>query len=163
VNPRDLNRVLTAYEKGRSDGLTRGVYANPYRKTAGPQGSAYKAGYDRGLTQYCEAEGLDEEEAVPLTASYQFNVGFAASQLSARIQRSGTVNMSERIAVAAIGVADAEAEGQNWNEVNYDDTLDRVAILVEASEKVFGRIDEDLLENLRRDAAHAVRTEVSRA
>lgn len=162
MNPADLHRVLTAYEKGRSDGLTRGVYANPYRGTAGPQGSAYKAGYDRGLTQYCEAEGLDEE-VVPLTSSYPFNVAFAAAQLAARIERAGTVNMAERIAVAAIGVADAEAEGQNWGEVNYDDTLDRIAILVEASEKVFGHIDEDLLENLRRDAAQAVRTEVRHA
>ena len=51
----------------------------------------------------------------------------------------------------------------NWDEVNYDETLDRIAILVEASQKVFGRIDEDLLENLRRDAAEAVRTEVPRA
>ncbi len=164
MTPKDLHAALTAYEKGRSDGLTRGVYANPYRGKAGPQGSAYKAGFDRGLTQYCEAEHLDEE-AVPLTSSHAFNVAFAASQLAARIERAGTVNMSERIAAAAIGVADAEAEGEgvNWDEVNYDETLDRIAILVEASQKVFGRIDEDLLENLRRDAAEAVRTEVPRA
>lgn len=162
MNPADLNAALTAYEKGRSDGLTRGVYANPYRGKAGPQGSAYKAGFDRGLTQYCEAEGMDEE-AVPLTSSYAFNVAFAAAQLAARIERAGTVNMSERIAAAAIGVGDAEAEGVNWDEANYDETLDRIAILVEASQKVFGRIDEDLLENLRRDAAEAVRTEVPRA
>lgn len=162
MTPADLNAALTAYEKGRSDGLTRGVYANPYRGKAGPQGSAYKAGFDRGLTQYCEAEHLDEE-AVPLTSSHAFNAAFAAAQLAARIERAGTVNMSERIAAAAIGVADAEAEGVNWDEVNYDETLDRIAILVEASQRVFGRIDEDLLENLRRDAAEAVRTEVPRA
>lgn len=162
MTPKDLHAALTAYEKGRSDGLTRGVYANPYRGKTGPQGSAYKAGFDRGLTQYCEAEHLDDE-AVPLTSSHAFNVAFAAAQLAARIERAGTVNMSERIAAAAIGVGDAEADGVNWDEVNYDETLDRIAILVEASQKVFGRIDEDLLENLRRDAAEAVRTEVPRA
>lgn len=162
MTPAELHAALTAYEKGRSDGLTRGVYANPYRHRSGPEGSAYKAGFDRGLTQYCEAEHLDEE-AMPLTSSYAFNVAFAASQLAARIERAGTVNMSERIAAAAIGVADAEAEGVNWDEVNYDGTIDRIAILVEASQRVFGRIDEDLLENLRRDAAEAVRTEVLRA
>lgn len=160
MNPGDLHAALTAYEKGRSDGLTRGVYANPYRGKAGPQGSAYKAGFDRGLTQYCEAEGMDEEP-VPLTSSHAFNVAFAASQLAARFECAGTVNTSDRIAAAAIGVADAEAEGVNWDEVSYDDTLDRIAILVEESQ---GRlIDEDLLENLRRDAAEAVRRGVPHA
>lgn len=62
MNPHDLHAILTAYEKGRSDGLVRGVYANPYRGNV-PEGSAYRAGYDRGITQYCEAEGLDQEEA----------------------------------------------------------------------------------------------------
>ena len=63
MNPQDLHAILTAYERGRDDGLNRGVYANPYRGKPGPEGSAYKAGYDRGITQYCEAEGLDQEEA----------------------------------------------------------------------------------------------------
>ena len=63
MDPGELNAILTAYERGREDAFTRGVYANPYRGKAGPEGSAYKAGYDRGITQYCEAEGLDQEEA----------------------------------------------------------------------------------------------------
>lgn len=66
MNPNDLHAVLTAYERGREDAFTRGVYANPYRQKPGALGAAYKYGYDRGITQYCEAEGLDrEEEATP--------------------------------------------------------------------------------------------------
>lgn len=160
---RPPNRARLAL-RGRPSlsGMTRRKTKNENMTTETSQGSAYKEGFDRGLTQYCEAEDMDDE-AVPLTSSYAFNIAFAASQLAARIERAGTVNMSERIAAAAIGVADAEAEGVNWDEVNYDETLDRIAILVEASQRVFGRIDEDLLENLRRDAAEAVRTEVPRA
>ena len=61
MKPIDLHAILTAYEVGRRDAMVRGVYQNPYRQVEGPQAAAYKRGYDRGITEWCNANGLSEE------------------------------------------------------------------------------------------------------
>jgi hypothetical protein len=94
-----------------------------------------------------------------VTSTHVFHAVFAASQLSARIQPSGQIATSEKIAAAAIGMADAEAEGIDWGQVNFDSVCDAVARMIE------GHLicsDSDL-EDLRRDAAQIVRKEARRA
>jgi hypothetical protein len=93
-----------------------------------------------------------------MTSTHAFHVAFAASQLSARIE-SGQIATSEKIAAGAIGMADAESEGIDWGQVEFDSVCDAVARMIE------GHLicsDSDL-EDLRRDAAQIVRKEVSRA
>ena len=93
-----------------------------------------------------------------MIGTHAFNAAFAASQLAARIE-SGPVATSEKIAAAAIGMADAEAEGIDWGQVEFDSVCDAVARMIE------GHLicsDSDL-DDLRRDAAQIVRKEVSRA
>jgi len=93
-----------------------------------------------------------------MTSTHVFHAAFAASQLSARIE-SGPVATSEKIAAGAIGIADAEAEGIDWGQVEFDSVCDAVARMIE------GHLicsDSDL-EDLRRDAAQIVRKEARRA
>lgn len=90
--------------------------------------------------------------------THAFHAAFAASQLSARIE-SGQIATSEKIAAAAVGMADAEAEGIDWGQVIFDDVCDRVAEMIRGH---LVHSDADL-EDLRRDAAQMVRQEVSRA
>ena len=93
-----------------------------------------------------------------LASTHAFHAAFAASQLSARIE-SGQIATSEKIAAAAVGMADAEAEGIDWGQVIFDDVCDRVAEMIRGH---LVHSDADL-EDLRRDAAQMVRQEVSRA
>jgi hypothetical protein len=94
-----------------------------------------------------------------MTSTHAFNAAFAACQLSARIKQSGQIATSEKIAAGAIGMADAEAEGIDWGQVEFDSVCDAVARMIE------GHLicsDSDL-EDLRRDAAQIVRKEARRA
>ena len=88
-----------------------------------------------------------------LASTHAFHAAFAAAQLSARIESCGQIATSEKIAAAAVGMADAEAEGIDWGQVIFDDVCDQVA------EMIRGHSDADL-EDLRRDAAQMVRQEV---
>ena len=62
-----------------------------------------------------------------ITNTHAFHAAFAASQLAARIESSGQVSTSEKIAAAAIGIADVEAEGIDWGQVEFDSVCDSVA------------------------------------
>jgi hypothetical protein len=93
-----------------------------------------------------------------MTSTHAFHVAFAAAQLSARIE-SGQIAVSEKIAAAAVGMADAEAEGIDWGQVNFDDVCDRVAEMIRGH---LVHSDADL-DDLRRDAAQIVRKEARRA
>lgn len=134
--------------------------------------SAYAAGYTHVFYGYdkVKIESLITLEssdrlthskakgACPMTSTHAFNAAFAASQLSARIKQSGQIATSEKIAAGAIGMADAEAEGIDWGQVNFDSVCDAVARMIE------GHLicsDSDL-EDLRRDAAQIVRKEARR-
>lgn len=94
-----------------------------------------------------------------MIGTHAFNAAFAASQLAARIQPTGQIATSEKIAAGAIGMADAEADGIDWGQVEFDSVCDAVARMIE------GHLicsDSDL-EDLRRDAAQIVRKEARRA
>jgi len=133
--------------------------------------SAYAAGYTHVFYGYdkVKIESLITLEssdrlthskakgACPMTSTHVFNAAFAASQLAARIE-SGPVAASEKIAAAAVGMADAEAEGIDWGQVNYDSVCDAVARAIEG---YLIHSDADL-EDLRRDAAQIVRKEARR-
>lgn len=90
--------------------------------------------------------------------THAFHAAFAASQLSARIQPSGQIATSEKIAAAAVGMADAEAEGIDWGQVDYDSVCDAVARAIEG---YLIHSDADL-EDLRRYAAKIVRGKARR-
>lgn len=141
MNPGELHAVLTAYERGQVQGREVGVYENPYRDHPGAVGSAFKAGYDRGIADYCETEGRSD---------YGFNVGFAASQLAARVKNPAAVHVAYRVANAAMGIADVEATGIEWDG-QLDDVLDAVAAIIP---------DADNADDLRRDAAEIARTQL---
>jgi hypothetical protein len=93
--------------------------------------------------------GIAPELSFGLASTHAFHAAFAA----ARIESCGQIATSEKIAAAAVGMADAEAEGIDWGQVIFDDVCDRVA------EMIRGHSDADL-EDLRRDAAQMVRQEV---
>lgn len=158
MNHQEFHALLNAYERGRSDGLKDGSYNNLYHNKPGMQGSAYKAGYDRGISEHCDSEGLNEEEHVSMVYTHTFNASFAASMLSASIESAGTVNTSERIAAAAMGIADAEAD-VDWGDVNYDDVIAKVAEAVEASSQSNEMVTDNVLKKLRNEAAEIVRKE----
>jgi len=60
MNKQEFEAIIGAYRRGVEDGFHRGNYRNPY--VDGWVYSAYKRGYDAGISMYCEAEGLDREE-----------------------------------------------------------------------------------------------------
>lgn len=93
-----------------------------------------------------------------MIGTHYFNAAFAASQLAARIE-SGPVAASEKIAAAAVGMADAEAEGIDWGQVNYDCVCDAVA---RAIENYLIHSDADL-DDLRRYVAKIVRGKADHA
>jgi hypothetical protein len=105
-----------------------------------------------------DADGIAPELSFGFVSTHAFHVAFAAAQLSARIE-SGQIAISEKIAAAAVGMADAEAEGIDWGQVNFDDVCDRVAEMIRGH---LVHSDADL-EDLRRDAAQMVRKEARRA
>lgn len=82
--------------------------------------------------------------------AYGFNVGFAASQLAARVENPAAVHVAYRVANAAMGIADVEATGIEWDG-QLDDVLDAVAAIIP---------DADNAEDLRRDAAEIARTQL---
>jgi hypothetical protein len=92
-----------------------------------------------------------------MTSTHAFHAAFAASQLSARIKSSGQVATSEKIAAAAVGMADAEAEGIDWGQVEFDSVCDAVALMIEGH-MICSDAD---LEDLRQDAAKIVRKEAN--
>ena len=94
-----------------------------------------------------------------MIGAHAYNAAFAASQLSARIDQSGTVAMSEKIAAAAVGMADAEAEGIDWGQVDYDTVCDAVARAIEG---YLIHSDADL-EDLRRYVAKIVKRKADHA
>ena len=91
-----------------------------------------------------------------MKSEYGFNVAYAACQLAARSDESGTANMSERIASAARGIAEAEECGVDWGQIIYDDVLDKVSRMISDNPSV---ITEELLDTLRRNAFEIVKDE----
>jgi len=61
MNNQLFDQVLDSYRAGFEDGFLHGVYRNPH-DDRGLVYSAYKRGYDAGITLFCKTEGLDEEE-----------------------------------------------------------------------------------------------------
>jgi hypothetical protein len=55
---KDLNTVLDAFKQGYRDAYHRGVFNNIYKESCS---SAYKQGYDFGMTIYCEVNHPEEE------------------------------------------------------------------------------------------------------
>ena len=102
-----------------------------------------------------DADGIAPELGFGLASTHAFHAAFAAAQLSARIESGGQIATSEKIAAAAVGMADAEAEGIDWGQVIFDDVCDRVAEIIQVH---LAHSDADL-EDLRRDAAQMVRQE----
>lgn len=93
--------------------------------------------------------------AVSVVNTHAFNAAFAAAQLSERIGSAGRIATSEKIAAAAIGIADAEAKGVDWGQVEFDSVCDAVAKMIK--DRLITP-DSDL-EDLRQDAADVVRKE----
>ena len=56
-----FDQILDSYRAGFEDGFLKGIYLNPH-EDRGLVYSAYKRGYDAGITLFCKTEGLDEEE-----------------------------------------------------------------------------------------------------
>lgn len=92
-----------------------------------------------------------------MKSEYGFNVAYAACQLAARSDESGRVNMSERIASAAMGIAEAEECGVDWWQINYDDVVDKVSRMISDNT---GEITDKLLDTIRRNAFEIVKDEV---
>ena len=92
-----------------------------------------------------------------MIGTHAFNAAFAASQLAARIE-SGPVAASEKIAAAAVGMADAEAEGIDWGQVNYDSVCDAVAM----STELYQIHSDAELDELRRYIAKIVKGKARR-
>lgn len=88
-----------------------------------------------------------------VTNTHAFNAAFAASQLAARIKSAGQVSTSEKIAAAAIGIADAEAKGIDWGQVEFDSVCDSVARMIK--DRLI--TSSSGLEDLRRDAERITR------
>lgn len=82
---------------------------------------------------------------------YAQNVAFAAVQLATRVENPGTLEATDRIAAAAIGVADSEALGIKWNG-RYDDTMDKVAVLI-ASETDYDEIRRQTMNIVKKEVA----------
>ena len=55
---KDLNTVLDAFKQGYRDAYNRGVFDNVFQESCS---SAYKQGYDFGMTIYCEINHPEEE------------------------------------------------------------------------------------------------------
>ena len=85
--------------------------------------------------------------------THVFNVAFAAAQLAARIESSGQVSTSEKIAAAAIGIADAEAKGIDWCQANFDSVCDSVARMIK--DRLI--TSDSGLEDVRQDAEKITR------
>ena len=92
-----------------------------------------------------------------MIGTHAFNAAFAASQLAARIE-SGPVSMSEKIAAAAVGMADAEAEGIDWGQVEFDSVCDAVAMSIE----LYPIHSDAELDELRRYIAKIVKGKARR-
>jgi hypothetical protein len=90
---------------------------------------------------------------VSITNTHAFNAAFAAAQLAARIESPGQVSTSEKIAAAAVGIADAEAKGIDWGQVGFDSVCDSVARMIKDR-----LITSDYgLEYVRQDAGRITR------
>lgn len=61
ITSSEFDAILSSYRKGIDDAFHRGVYCNPHDGDRGMLYSAYKRGYDAGMTLYCVSEGLDKE------------------------------------------------------------------------------------------------------
>ena len=55
---KDLNTILDAFKQGYRDAFHRGVFNNTFQESCS---SAYKQGYDFGMTIYCEVNHSEEE------------------------------------------------------------------------------------------------------
>lgn len=62
MNSQLFDQVLDSYRAGLEDGFLKGVYLNP-NQDRGLVYSAYKRGYDAGISLYCKTEGLEEDES----------------------------------------------------------------------------------------------------
>ena len=58
ISHSDLNIILDAFKQGYRDAYHRGVFHNVYQESCS---TAYKQGYDFGLTVYCEIEHPEED------------------------------------------------------------------------------------------------------
>ena len=87
-----------------------------------------------------------------ITNTHAFNAAFAAAQLAARIESPGQVSTSEKIAAAAVGIANAEAKGIDWGQVLFDLVCDDVACLIKNQKTTSDSGPEDLCQDAERIA-----------
>jgi hypothetical protein len=85
---------------------------------------------------------------VKITNTHAFNAAFAAAQLGARIESSGQISTSEKIAAAAVGMANAEAKGIDWGQVEFDLVCDSVACLIKDKRSTSDSDLEDLCQEV---------------
>jgi len=63
-----------------------------------------------------------------MTSTRRFLSAFAACQLAARVENPARISVAEKVAVAAVAIADAERLGfLNSTEMNYDFFCDEIA------------------------------------
>lgn len=55
---KDFNEIIDAFKKGYRDAYHRGIFENTFH---GSCSTAYKQGYDFGMTVYCEINHPEEE------------------------------------------------------------------------------------------------------
>ena len=85
-----------------------------------------------------------------ITNTHAFNAAFAAAQLAARIESSGQIGTSEKIAAAAVGMANAEAKGIDWGQVEFDLVCDSVACLIKNRKTTSDSGNEELCQYAER-------------
>ena len=66
--------------------------------------------------------------------AHAFNAGFAGAQLAERVEDAAKVYMCERIAVAAVAIAEWESGGGKWDggKHHFDFVCDEVGKLISA-------------------------------